>query len=82
MSVDPSIIAALQSAVQGDTDNVNLRLHLAGMLLEAERPAEALEHYAQILARQPAQLEALQNAARAAEAVGEKERAAGYKQLV
>ena len=81
MSVDPSIIAALQSAVQGDAENVNLRLHLAGMLLEDGRPADALEHYAQILTRQPAHLEALQNAARAAEATGDKERAAGYKQL-
>ncbi len=81
MPVDPTIIAALEAALQGDAENANLRLHLAGMLLESGRAAEALAHYTQILARQPAHLEALQNAARAAEKVGETDRAAGYKRL-
>lgn len=81
MPVDPTIIAALEAALQGDAENVNLRLYLAGMLLESGRAAEALAHYTQILARQPAQLEALQNAALAAERVGETDRAAGYKRL-
>ena len=81
MSVDPTIIAALASAVQDDTENINLRLHLAGMLLEAGRAGEALEHYGAILAKQPAHLEALQNAARAAELAGDVERASGYKRL-
>jgi len=81
MSVDPTIIAALDAALQSDIENVNLRLHLAGMLLEAGQASEALVHYSYILARQPAQLEALQKAAHAAQAIGDVERATGYKRL-
>lgn len=81
MPVDPTIIAALESAISGDPDNINLRLHLAQMLLDGGRAGDALEHAAGILNKQPAHLEALQAATRAAEAVGDKERAAGYKRL-
>lgn len=81
MSVDPSIIAALQSAVASEPENIGLRLHLAGMLLEAGQAQPALDQYAQILNRQPAHLEALQSAARAADLTGDAERAAGYKRL-
>ena len=81
MPVDPTIIAALESAISGDPDNVNLRLHLAQMLLEGGRAHDALEHAASVLNKQPAHLEALQAATRAAEATGDKERAEGYKRL-
>ena len=67
--------------VQSDPENVNLRLHLAGMLLEAGQANDALDHYAQVLNKQPAHLEALQSAARAAEITGDADRAAGYKRL-
>lgn len=81
MPVDPTIISAMKSAVDGDPDNLALRLHLASLLLESEQPQDALMHCAFVLAKQPAHLEALQKAMQAAEASGDKERATGYRSL-
>lgn len=81
MPVDPSVIAALSAAVSAAPENVALRLHLAGLLLEAARPAEALNEATAILSQEPAHLEALSVAARAAEAAGEGARADGYRRL-
>jgi AAA+ superfamily predicted ATPase len=81
MPTDPAVISAMASAVQSDPDNPALRLHLAALLLESGRPGEALEHAAHVLSRQPDNLEALQKAADAADATGDKIRAAGYRRL-
>nr|CAA9293826.1 Cell division protein FtsH [uncultured Armatimonadetes bacterium] len=81
MTPDPSIIAALSAAVQADAENIPLRLHLAGLLIAAGRPAEALEQCASVLGRQPDHLEALRVAAEAADAVGDRPRAEGYRRL-
>lgn len=81
MSVDNSILAALTAALANDPENMALRLHLAGLLLEAGQSAEALQHYTQILMKQPDHLDALPNAAKAAEAAGDKARADSYRRL-
>lgn len=78
---DPSVIAALEGAIQAAPENGALRLHLAELLLGAGQPARALEHCVQVLARQPDHVEALQTAARAASAAGEESRADGYRRL-
>ncbi|HVK03195.1 MAG TPA: hypothetical protein VM490_06950, partial [Armatimonadaceae bacterium] len=81
MPVDPSVIAALEAAAAAAPDNNALLLHLAGLLLEADRPADALTASAAVLARDPANVEALGVAARAAEASGDAARAEGYRRL-
>src|SRR5690349_7976946 len=81
MAVDPSVILALTTALEADTNNVPLRLHLAALLLEAGRANEALEHYIAILARQPDHLESLSKAAQAADALGDTAKADGYRRL-
>ncbi|HLK56078.1 MAG TPA: ATP-binding protein [Chthonomonadaceae bacterium] len=81
MAVDQSVIRALATALEADTNNLPLRLHLAALLLEAGRANEALEHYAVVLARQPDHLEALSKAAQAAQTLGDTTRAEGYRRL-
>jgi ATP-dependent 26S proteasome regulatory subunit len=81
MSPDPELVRALRSAVDRDPDSVPLRLHLAAMLLDLGAEAEALEQYAQVLTRDPANVDALRGAQRAAEAAGDGARAEGYRRL-
>jgi SpoVK/Ycf46/Vps4 family AAA+-type ATPase len=75
------VIAALEAALGVTPDNVPLRLHVAGVLLDRGRAVEALAHAGQVLARDPTCLPALQLAARAAKATGEHERAERYTRL-
>src|SRR5437016_807125 len=82
MPAHPSVIAALAAALEASPEDLPLRLHLAALLLEAGEPAAALEHFAQVLTRDPAHLEALGGAARAAEGAGDGARAAGYRRLL
>jgi len=81
MATDPQLIQALEAAVAAAPENAALRVHLAGLLLDAGRPHDAVDHAAKVLDRQPAHLEALDVAGRAADAVGAGERAAGYRRL-
>ena len=81
MPVDPSVIAALTLAVERDPDNSALRLHLAALVLEAGRAADALEHCAWILARQPDHRDALRLAAESAQNAGDTARALSYRRL-
>ncbi|WP_309571551.1 ATP-binding protein [Deinococcus sp.] len=78
--VDDAVISGLEVAVQASPDNHQLRLHLASLLLQAHRAADALTHATTVLAAQPAHLEALRLAAWSAEEVGDA-RATGYQQL-
>lgn len=82
MPVDPELLRALRTSVEATPDNVTLRLHLAGILVEAGEAAEALEHCTTVLTSQPADREALRVAALAAEAAEERERANGYRALL
>ncbi len=81
MRPDPELVSALRAAVERDPDSVPLRLHLAGMLLAAGAAAEALQHYAAALGRDPANPDALRGAQRASEAAGDTARAEGYGRL-
>lgn len=80
--MDQSVIAALTAALDADKENLALRSHLAALLLEAKRPAEALEHLAHVLVREPDNVDALSKAAQAADATGETARAESYRRLV
>ncbi|HEX5494628.1 MAG TPA: AAA family ATPase [Mycobacteriales bacterium] len=79
--MDPSILAALEAAVGADQGNHPLRLHLAHLLDESGRHRDALAHASTVLQVQPDNLDALRIAASAAGAVGEGDRAAGYRRL-
>jgi hypothetical protein len=68
MPVDTELLDAVHLAVQTSPRNLTLRLHLGHLLLEAGRPAEALEQCALILVRVPDHRPALELAARAAAA--------------
>jgi len=81
MPPDPELVRALRAAVERDPDSLPLRLHLAAMLLELGAEAEALEQYAYVLQRDPANADALRGAQRAAEAAGDAARADGYRRL-
>jgi AAA+ superfamily predicted ATPase len=81
MPPDPELVRALRSAVDRDPDSLPLRLHLAAMLLDLGAEAEALEQYAYVLRRDPANVDALRGAQRAAEAAGDGVRADGYRRL-
>jgi AAA+ superfamily predicted ATPase len=81
MPIDPSVIAALTVAVTAAPENTALRLHLAGLLLDAERPVEALKECMTVLSQQPDNKEALSLAARSAEASGDRTRAESYRRL-
>jgi hypothetical protein len=74
-------LQAAESAVEADPENVEARLHLASLLV-VERPADALEHLTVALSRDPTSLEALGLAACAAAAIGDSQRAGGYRRLV
>jgi SpoVK/Ycf46/Vps4 family AAA+-type ATPase len=50
---DPTVIAAIAAAVAADETNVALRSHLAELLAEAGRHAEALGHAARVLQAEP-----------------------------
>jgi SpoVK/Ycf46/Vps4 family AAA+-type ATPase len=56
---DDVLLTSLLSAVDAAPDDVPLRLHVAGLLAERGRPAEALQHCSQALARDPGNAEAL-----------------------
>lgn len=56
---DPSVIAALEAAVAAAPDNRALRLHLAQLLLAADRKADAITHAAHVLRTNPDDAEAM-----------------------
>ncbi|WP_091368366.1 ATP-binding protein [Actinokineospora alba] len=80
MTHDP-VIEALLGALAGDAGNHPVRVHLANLLLEAGRTAEALEQATTVLAAQPDNVEALRVAATAARAVGDEAKATAYARL-
>lgn len=79
--VSDSVISALQAASRLEPDNADLHLHLADLLLQAGRAAEALSEARQVLLTQPDRLEALRFAAWAAEEAGDNEAAARYHRI-
>lgn len=75
-------IRAARSAVEAQPDDLPARLRLAAALLESGDPRAALEQFTFALARDPANLEALNGAAAAAAAAGDATRAEGYQRLL
>lgn len=59
-----------------------MRLHLATLLLDSGGESAALEHFVTVLGREPANVDALRGAARAADMLGDSQRAQGYRQLL
>ena len=51
--MDDALIQGLQAAVEAQPDNVELRLHLAQLLVAAGRGSEAVPHVATALQQQP-----------------------------
>src|SRR5438552_5433314 len=82
MGVDPALLAALNEALQKAPDSVPLRLHVAGLLMQSGGEEAALQHYVALLTKDPASVPALEGAAAAAEAIGDRTRASGYRQLL
>lgn len=56
---EDALIRALSDAVESSPDNVELRLHLVELLLDAQRYPEALSHCSAALSRDPANPESL-----------------------
>lgn len=79
--MDPSVLEAIRLSVEANPDNGPLRLHYASLLVHAGRQADALEEVTKVLAKDPANLKALEIAADTAEATGDAARAAGYRRL-
>src|SRR5687767_6260314 len=75
------VITTLSAAVEAAPDNVGLRLHLASLLVDEGRGADALPHLVSILGGTPDHLQALQLAARAAKQAGDEERARRYQRM-
>jgi SpoVK/Ycf46/Vps4 family AAA+-type ATPase len=63
--VDERLIDSLAAAVRAAPEDLPLRLHLAGLLVEADRGAEAVEHVATALAKDPTSTRARELMARA-----------------
>jgi SpoVK/Ycf46/Vps4 family AAA+-type ATPase len=82
VSVDPSVIAALEAAVAADPSNPALRTHLAGLLVLAGDATRALEHAQAALGVAPDDAEALMAARDAAQALGDIQRANSYTRLL
>ncbi len=78
LSMD-SVIAALESALSQNPDDLTMRLHLGELLLDSNRAEAAREHFETVLQKDPANLEALQGAATVADRLGDEGKAASYK---
>jgi SpoVK/Ycf46/Vps4 family AAA+-type ATPase len=80
MAPDPDLLRAMEAAVSSDPDNVALRVHVAGLLVDAGKPGDALGHLESALQRQPDHVEALRLAAQAGAAIDDP-RAEGWARL-
>jgi SpoVK/Ycf46/Vps4 family AAA+-type ATPase len=59
MEPEPTVLDSLRKAVDAMPDDVPLRLHLAGLLLGAGQPDEAIRHLGAVLQRDPGNAQAL-----------------------
>lgn len=75
------MLQAVEAAVESAPDNRALRMHLAQLLFDAGRPADALPHCARLLQDVPDDLQVLRLAASAAEESGDVARAASFRRL-
>ncbi|MDE9365205.1 AAA family ATPase [Luteipulveratus sp. YIM 133132] len=77
-----AVIKALRQALSADPDDVELRAHLAQVLLEEQRTGEALAESVIVLGSRPDHLPALRVAQAAARAEGDQARADAYGRLL
>lgn len=82
MPVTPDVLKALDEAVAAAPANGPLRLHLARLLLDAGRPADALSHCQIVLTGAPDDRTALAIAGEAARAAGDVQLAEAYSRLL
>ena len=80
-TTDPAVLSAVEAAVENAPADRALRFHLAQLLFDAGRPADALPHCARLLQDVPDDVEVLKLAASAADESGDVARAASYRRL-
>ncbi len=80
MATDPEVIRAIEASVSTEPDNVALRMHLAGLLIDAGRLEEALVHVEAVLHLEPDHGEALSMATFVGGTLGDP-RVAGWSRL-
>jgi SpoVK/Ycf46/Vps4 family AAA+-type ATPase len=76
------VIEALEAALRQNPESVPIRVHLAGLLAGRGDHERALAMAGEALAREPANLDALRLAATSSAAVGDEDRALGYRRLL
>lgn len=81
MSTD-SVIKTLLVALEQTPDDLEMRLHIADLMLAQSDFINAASHYDIILQKEPANLIALKGAAKAATQLGHDKKAMGYQQLL
>jgi SpoVK/Ycf46/Vps4 family AAA+-type ATPase len=81
VAVDPGVLSALEAVVAAEPANYAVRMHLAGLLVQAGQPGRALAHLEPVLLAEPTNVGALALAAQAAEAVGDKARADAWRRV-
>lgn len=82
MSVDPSILQAIRSAVEAQPEQVPLRLHLADLLLQDSQFQACLEQVGMIQIRQPDHKGAIELGFKAATGKGDQILASSYERLL
>jgi len=80
VATDPEVIRAIEVAVVADPGNTALRIHLGGLLLDAQRADEALSQALIVLGEEPDHVDALGLAADAGTVLGDA-RAPGWARL-
>lgn len=81
-AVSDAIIDALLAALSTDPDNEAIRVHVAQLLLDADRADEAFEQATIGLQKTPASVPLLRVGCEAADRSGRAEQAAGYRTLL
>ncbi|MBT8079593.1 MAG: AAA family ATPase [Gammaproteobacteria bacterium] len=82
MSANDGVVIALTKALESSPDDMDVRLHLATILLDKDDFSAALEHFSVILAADPVNIAALEGAQKASSATGDTRRAAAYAKLL
>ncbi len=79
---DDIVINSLLSAIQAQPDSVDLRLHVADLLVKAERNLEAIPHLEVVLAKEPTNLPGLRLAVPVFKQAGDLSRAMAFEQIL
>ncbi|MFN8392982.1 MAG: AAA family ATPase [Bdellovibrionota bacterium] len=77
-----TVINALLLALEANPADVEMRIHVASLLVDAGQFEQALEHFQTLLKSSPCDIPALAGAARAAEGLGQRALAENYSRLL